>query len=130
VEIAAGVGVELRQIYLPRRCSHHPNNAPQQTSPNPNYIMEERDPPPSCRQSGKRRERGPTPTLEIWGFGNCVTAARCWRRERRKRFGAILITLELNLSTYIKKDNNGVKMDKIFPCNYDFRKTCNFFFVY
>jgi hypothetical protein len=76
VKIAASVGVELRQIYLPGRCSHHPNNAPQQTSPNPNYRTEEWDPPPSYRRSGKRRERGPTPTLEIWGFGNCVTVAR------------------------------------------------------
>jgi hypothetical protein len=38
VKIAAGVGVELRQIYLPGRCSHHPNNAPQQTNPNPNSL--------------------------------------------------------------------------------------------
>jgi hypothetical protein len=45
VKIAAGVGVELRQIYLPGRRSHHPSDAPQQTSPNPNYKTEERDLP-------------------------------------------------------------------------------------
>jgi hypothetical protein len=45
VKITAGVGVELRQIYLPGRRSHHPNDAPQQISPNPNYKTEERDPP-------------------------------------------------------------------------------------
>jgi hypothetical protein len=28
VKVDVDVGVKLRQIYLPRRCSHHPNNAP------------------------------------------------------------------------------------------------------
>ena len=47
MKVAAGVGVELRQIYLPGRRPHHPNDAPQQTSPN--YKTEE--------------ERGPLPLL-------------------------------------------------------------------
>jgi hypothetical protein len=47
VKVAAGVGVELRQIYLPGRRSHHPNDAPQHTSSN--YKTEE--------------ERGPLPLL-------------------------------------------------------------------
>jgi hypothetical protein len=71
VKIAAGVGVDLRQIYLPRHRSHHPNNAPQQTSPNPNYKTKERDAPPSYHRSDNRRERRSTPTLpEIWVFGS------------------------------------------------------------
>jgi hypothetical protein len=45
VKVAADVRVELRQIYLPGRRSHHPNDAPQQTSPNPTYKMEEQGPP-------------------------------------------------------------------------------------
>jgi hypothetical protein len=31
------VGVKFRQIYLSGRRSHHPNDAPQQIDPNPNY---------------------------------------------------------------------------------------------
>ena len=33
----AGVGVELSQIYLLGRRSHHPNDAPCHNLPNPNY---------------------------------------------------------------------------------------------
>ena len=55
----AGMGVELRQIYLPVRRSHHPNDAPCQNLPNPNYHAKKGGPPPSCRRSGKQKERGP-----------------------------------------------------------------------
>nr|XP_051202580.1 uncharacterized protein LOC127316210 [Lolium perenne] len=34
---SAGVGEELRQIYLPGRRSHHPNGAPCQRTPSPKY---------------------------------------------------------------------------------------------
>jgi hypothetical protein len=73
VKIAAGVGVELRQIYLPRRCSHHPNNAPQQTSLNPNYRMEERDPPsllPLERQAEGEGTNANAGDLRIWKLGH------------------------------------------------------------
>jgi hypothetical protein len=39
------VGVELRQIYSSGRRSHHPNDAPRPTKPNPNYRVERPDPP-------------------------------------------------------------------------------------
>jgi hypothetical protein len=74
VKIAAGVGVKLRQIYLSRRRSHHPNDAPQQTIPNPKYKTEEWDPPPSYRRSGKREGEGinahAARDLGIWSFGS------------------------------------------------------------
>ena len=38
MKINAGVGVEVRQIYLPRRRSNHPNDAPRQNYPNPNFY--------------------------------------------------------------------------------------------
>jgi hypothetical protein len=52
VKVAAGMGVEVRQIYSAGRRSRHPNNAPHQTDPNPNYSAEEQGPPSSCRWSG------------------------------------------------------------------------------
>jgi hypothetical protein len=45
VKVTAGVGVELMQIYLSGCRSHQPSDAPQQTSPNPTYKMEEQGPP-------------------------------------------------------------------------------------
>jgi hypothetical protein len=59
MKVAAGVGVELRRIYLPGRHSHHPNDAPQQKSPNPTYKTNQRGPPSSCHRSGNERKRGP-----------------------------------------------------------------------
>ena len=58
----AGVGVELSQIYLPGRRSHHPNNAPRPTKPNPNYIAEERG-PPSLLPSEQQAEGEESSTL-------------------------------------------------------------------
>jgi hypothetical protein len=67
VKVAAGVGVELRQFYLPGRRSHHSNDAPQQTSPNPNYM----------------KERGPSsllpPEWQEEGEGTSVLAGVDWR---------------------------------------------------
>jgi hypothetical protein len=37
LKVVVDVGVELMQIYLPRRRSHHPNDVPRKTKPNPNY---------------------------------------------------------------------------------------------
>lgn len=47
MKVAVGVGVDLRQIYLPERLSHHPNDAHKHTIPN--YKTEE--------------EQGPLPLL-------------------------------------------------------------------
>jgi hypothetical protein len=33
----SGVGVEMRKIYSPGCCSHHPNDVSWETCPNPNY---------------------------------------------------------------------------------------------
>jgi hypothetical protein len=63
MRITTDVGVELRQIYLPGYRSHHLNDAPQQTSPNPNYKIEERDPfllpPATGAASGGRGDQRP-----------------------------------------------------------------------
>jgi hypothetical protein len=56
-KVAAGVGLELRQIYFSGRHSHHPNDAPRKTSPN--YKVGNEALSPSYRRSGKRRGRGP-----------------------------------------------------------------------
>jgi hypothetical protein len=45
VKVTVGMGVELRHNYLPEHRSHHHNDAPKQTSLNPNYRTEERGPP-------------------------------------------------------------------------------------
>jgi hypothetical protein len=63
VKVVADVGVELRQIYLSGRHSHHPNDAPQQKSPNPNYRTEERDPPLSPATGAAKGERERTNAL-------------------------------------------------------------------
>jgi hypothetical protein len=55
MQVAAGVGLELRKIYLLGRRSHHSNDAPQQTSPN--YRTEEQGPlpllPPERQEEGE-----------------------------------------------------------------------------
>jgi hypothetical protein len=58
VKVAADVGMELRQIYLPRRCSHHPNDTAQQKSRNPTYKTEERGPPTLLSPERQGEEEG------------------------------------------------------------------------
>jgi hypothetical protein len=58
VKVAAGLEVELRQIYLPGSRSHHPNDAPQQKSPNPTYKTEERGPPSLLPPERQEKEEG------------------------------------------------------------------------
>jgi hypothetical protein len=59
VKVAAGMEVNLRQIYLHEHRSHHQHNdAPKETNVNPNYRTEERGPPsllpPERRAEGER----------------------------------------------------------------------------
>ena len=52
----AGVGEELRQIYLPGRRSHHPNDAPCQKTPSPKYHAKNGVPlPPAAGAASGRR---------------------------------------------------------------------------
>ena len=64
----AGVGVELRQIYLTGRRSHHPNNAPRPTKPKPNYIAEEPDPPSLPPPEQQAEGEGPARLLVEIGW--------------------------------------------------------------
>ena len=84
MKVIAGVGVELRQIYLSGRRSHHPNDAPCQKLSNPNYHPK-RGTPPSCRRSGKRKERGPAlPPVASGGGGGGARAGKARRLVSRQ----------------------------------------------
>jgi hypothetical protein len=37
MKVITDMGEELRQIYSPGYRSHHPNDVPKKTKPNPNY---------------------------------------------------------------------------------------------
>ena len=58
-----GVGLELRHIYFPGRRSHHPNNAPRQNYPNPNFHAErrKRGPPSLLPPEQQAEEEGTSP---------------------------------------------------------------------
>ena len=77
----AGVGVELKQIYLSGRRSHHPNDAPRPTKPNPNYRAEEPDPLPSRRRSSRWRERRSARTPAEIGQKR-ITSLIAWRLDQ------------------------------------------------